>query len=217
MKKGTKMSRTVGTLEGLYNHLNEDFFKGELPTPIITVQSSPRSYGHCTVRKVWKREEEDYTYELNISAEYTDREVEEILDTMLHEMIHIYHLENGIQDVSRGGLYHNNKFKAMCDKIGLKAFHTDKYGWNTTGEGNEMLIEYALSIGFYGFEIARQTPTVPSGFALPPVGGAPLPPSGDKKPSSTRKYQCPKCKNSFRATKDINVICGDCLLPFFKV
>ena len=67
MKKGTKMSRTVGTLEGLYNHLNEDFFKGELPIPIITVQSSPRSYGHCTVRKVWKREEEDYTYELIIS------------------------------------------------------------------------------------------------------------------------------------------------------
>lgn len=32
-----------------------------------------------------------------------------------------------------------------------------------------------------------------------------------KKPSSTRKYICPKCSNSCRATKVINLICGDCM------
>lgn len=32
-----------------------------------------------------------------------------------------------------------------------------------------------------------------------------------KKPSSTRKYICPKCGNSCRATKVINLICGDCM------
>ena len=31
-----------------------------------------------------------------------------------------------------------------------------------------------------------------------------------KKPSSTRKYICPCCGNSFRATKSINVLCMDC-------
>ena len=42
---------------------------------------------------------------------------------------------------------------------------------------------------------------------------------GDKlKPkSSTRKYVCPCCGNSFRATKDINVLCIDCGEQFIKV
>ena len=35
--------------------------------------------------------------------------------------------------------------------------------------------------------------------------------SRTKKPSSTRKYICPKCGNSCRATKTINIICGDCM------
>ena len=39
-----------------------------------------------------------------------------------------------------------------------------------------------------------------------PKGG-----SRTKKPSSTRKYICPKCGNSCRATKTINIICGDCM------
>ena len=37
------------------------------------------------------------------------------------------------------------------------------------------------------------------------------------KTSSTRKYQCPKCKNSVRATKDLSIICGDCRISFVKV
>ena len=38
----------------------------------------------------------------------------------------------------------------------------------------------------------------------PTVGG------GERKKSSTRKYSCPKCGNSVRATKDLALICGDC-------
>ena len=43
-------------------------------------------------------------------------------------------------------------------------------------------------------------------------GGTPA-----KKPSSTRKYVCPGCGNSLRATKDINVACLDCMEVFIKV
>lgn len=52
MKETTKMSRAVGQLEKIYNVLNLDFFDGELPLPIITVQSRPGTYGHCSVAKV---------------------------------------------------------------------------------------------------------------------------------------------------------------------
>ena len=56
-KQSTKMSRAVSQLEHIYNSLNADFFSGELPVPIITVQSKPGTYGHCTTSKVWQRKE----------------------------------------------------------------------------------------------------------------------------------------------------------------
>ena len=39
-------------------------------------------------------------------------------------------------------------------------------------------------------------------------GGADKPP---KKPTHIRKYICPCCKNSVRASKAVNLICGDCM------
>ena len=63
MKQTTKMSRAVGQLEKIYSHLNLDFFEGQLPVPIITVQSKPGTYGHCSVAKVWQRPDGS-TYEL---------------------------------------------------------------------------------------------------------------------------------------------------------
>ena len=218
MKKTTKMSRTVGALEGLYNHLNNDFFENKLPIPIITVQSKKGSMGHCTVAKVWKRGDSN-TYEMNICADVLDYPVEETIDTMLHEMVHLYCRENDIKEVSRGGVYHNKKFKELAEKVGLVCYYNEKIGFNTIGKDNEKLIEYALSIDFYGFEICRKGISLDDNgvsISVPPVGISPIIPTQTSN-SSTRKYQCPHCKNSFRATKDINVICGDCNIPFIKV
>ena len=65
MKQTTKMSRAVSQLEHIYNSLNTDFFSGELPVPIVTVQSRPGTYGHCSMAKVWQRPDGN-TYELNL-------------------------------------------------------------------------------------------------------------------------------------------------------
>lgn len=40
--------------------------------------------------------------------------------------------------------------------------------------------------------------------------------SGERK-SSTRKYICPQCGQSVRATKEVNIICGVCNLPMAEV
>ena len=34
---------------------------------------------------------------------------------------------------------------------------------------------------------------------------------GGKRPSSTRKLICPKCGQSVRATRKVNILCGDCM------
>lgn len=140
-KESTRMSRAISQLEHIYNSLNADFFAGELPTPILTVQSKPGTMGHCSVAKVWQRRD-DKTYELNIAAEVLNYPIEETLDTMLHEMVHLYCRQHDIKEVSRGGKYHNKRFKAIAEEHGLTCVPCGQYGWNTTPGDN--LVEYAL-------------------------------------------------------------------------
>lgn len=213
MKQTTKMSRAVGMLEKIYSNLNEDFFESALPIPIITVQSKPGTYGHCTVAKVWQRPDGN-TYELNIAAEVLNYPIEETLDTMIHEMVHLYCRENNIKETSRGGKYHNGRFKEEAEKRGLICYKCGQYGWNTKAGDN--LIEYALNKEWNEIRIGRNS--------LPPVmrtGGIGVTQSGsttsgERRPSSTRKLVCPKCSQSVRATRKVNILCGDCFLPMIE-
>lgn len=212
MKETTKMSRTVGQLEKMYNTLNLDFFEGALPLPIITVQSKPGTYGHCSAAKIWQRKDDD-TYELNVAAEVLMLPIEETIDTMIHEMIHLYCRQNNIKECSRGGAYHNGKFKEEAEKRGLTCEYDERIGWYT--KPSEKLIEYALEKEWTELKIARKMT-----IGLPPmIGGGSKEPKETKetKPSSTRKYLCLKCGNSVRATKDLNLICGDCMIQMKKV
>ena len=215
MKQTTKMSRAVGQLEKMYFHINHDFFAGELPTPIITVQSKPGTYGHCSVAKVWKKKDGE-TYELNIAAEVLSYPIEETLDTMIHEMVHLYCREHGIKEVSRGGLYHNGRFKEEAERRGLECYKTEKYGWNT--KPSERLIEYALCKDWNEIQINRNSfpPFIRTGTTGTPNSGAPTG-GGGKRPSSTRKLQCPKCGNSVRATKAVRIMCMDCMMQMVEV
>lgn len=215
MKQTTKMSRAVSQLEHIFNTLNTDFFDGELPVPIITVQSKPGTYGHCTTAKVWQRKDGG-AYELNIAAEVLNFPIEETLDTMLHEMVHLYCREHGIKEVSRGGKYHNRRFKAEAERRGLTCIPCGAYGWNTTPGDN--LVEYALSKGWNEIKIGRSSlpPMIRTGSGGTAQGGAEVP-GGGKRPSSTRKLICPSCGQSVRATRHVNIVCGDCLLPMVEV
>ncbi len=215
MKQTTKMSRAVGQLEHIYNALNADFFGGELPMPIITVQSKPGTYGHCSRAKVWSRAEE-HTYELNIAAEVLNYPIEETLDTMLHEMVHLYCRENGIKETSQGGRYHNGKFKEEAEKRGLTCYQCGSAGWNTRPGDN--LVEYALNKGWNEIRIGRNNlpPAMRTGASGAAQGGAPGT-EGGKRPSSTRKLVCPKCGQSVRATKAVNILCGDCMERMVEV
>ena len=218
MKQTTKMSRAVGQLEKIYNTLNADFFNGELLVPIITVQSKPGTMGHFTPAKVWKRKDEE-THELNIAAEVLNYPIEETLDTMLHEMVHLYCEMNRIKDVSRGGKYHNGKFKEQAERVGLTCYKAGQYGWNT--KPSDKLVEYALEKDWNEIRIGRNNGVgirTGTGGTAPASGGNTAgAPDGGKRPSSTRKLQCPCCGNSVRATKTVRIMCMDCNEQMMKV
>lgn len=212
MKETVKTSRTAGYLEKMFRALNRDYFGGELEEPIITIQSTPRAYGHVTVAKTWKRKD-DWRHELNIGAETLDRPIEHIVATLVHEMVHLYNIAHDIQDCSRGGSYHNKKFKVEAERRGLVIGHHEKYGWTITEPGDDLL-EYIIDQGWTEIRINRTgglwTPTASGGEKAGEGGSR----DGGEKPvkrSSTRKYICPKCGQSIRATKTVNILCGDCM------
>lgn len=220
MKETTKMSRVIGTLEKMYRTINQEKFCGILPTPIITVQSKPGTYGHCTCSHVWKRKE-DTTFELNIAAEALAVPIEETLNTIIHEMVHLYCIKMGIKDTSRKGTYHNKHFKEEAEKVGLECYYTgERYGWNT--KGSEKLIEYAIEHGWSEFLICRNQPGLSlaelfTGLDLENATENNTRQTPGKKPSHIRKYECTKCKNNVRASKKTKVICGYCMVEMIEV
>ncbi len=207
MKELTSYNRVAGYLNKIFDLLNAEFFENALSRPTITIQSTPRAYGHFSLRDDTWVSKLGGTHEINIGAGTLSRPIEEVTATLLHEMIHYFNYENGIQDCSRGNTYHNRRFKAAAEAHGLTVTHSDKYGWSHTAPG-EALLDFVLENGltdilinrneFKGFQITGTGTHSGTGIATPP------------RTSSTRKYICPCCGNSVRATKAVNIACLDC-------
>ena len=121
-------------LEYGFEILNKVYFNGELPPIVISIMSSPRTNGHFTINKEWRVEDKRFN-EINISAEHMDRPIENIMGTLLHEMVHYYCQINGIADVSQNGRYHNKKFKEEAEKRGLIISQGKYIGWSKTEPG----------------------------------------------------------------------------------
>lgn len=189
-----KISEITGFLENAYNVLNNKYFAGELSNVVITVQSSPRTYGHYTKYNAWTSTDNGFR-EINISAESLDRPVENVVSTLIHEMVHHWCDQNDIQDCSRSGTYHNKKFKSECEQRGLIIDYDSRIGFSLTSPSPE-LIGFISDMGWEGVDLSRKGSSK----------------SGDtnKKKTSTRKYICPECGCSVRATRTVNIACLDC-------
>ena len=212
MKQLTEYNRVSGYLNKIFDRLNETYFESTLSKPIITIQSTPKAYGHVSVYEVWQSGDANRR-ELNIGAGTINRPIENVVATMLHEMVHIYCMQNDIKDTSRGGAYHNKKFKEQAEKRDLIIDHSESIGWSVTTPSDK-LIEWCIDNELEEIKVCRRE-FIPIS-VTPPTGkaGSPTPTtSTPKKPSSTRKYKCPYCGASVRATRDIKLICGECYEP----
>jgi len=213
MKELTKYNRVAGFFNKLYDLLNADFFNNELVRPVITIQSTPKAYGHFTLYNAWNVKGQGIP-EINIGAGTLDRNIENVIATLLHEMIHQYNAVNGIQDVSRGGKYHNKKFKEVAEQRGLLIDKSEKYGWCITQPADDLLI-WILENNIPEIELNRNEfsnwQTVGKGQTGGESENKPV-----KKSSSYRKYICPQCFTAVRATKNVNIKCGDCNLTMEK-
>lgn len=214
MKEIVKSSRLLGQLEKLYRMINADLFNGELQPVTITVQSTPRAYGHIVLGDAWSVKGEG-SKELNIGAGTLNRPIEEVIATLVHECCHLLNWQQNVQDCSNHGVYHNKFFKATAEAHGLIVTRSEKYGWSHTQPG-DALIDFCLEHDvpdilmnrneYHGIRIAGGDKAA-NGGALP---------TSTTRPSSTRKLICPCCGQSVRATKAVNILCGDCMVKMVE-
>lgn len=188
-----KMGETITALERIFDKLNAIYFEGKLPRPVITVQTTPKAYGHCSTKKIWKSENEGM-YEINLGAEFINRPKEQTCATLLHEMVHLFCAENEIADTCQHGRYHNKAFKSEC-------------------ETRDLLVEYDRANGY-----AHTSPTENFKDKLAKAGVnlevrfARILPKAKAKTERERahKYICPVCGQEVRTTSELSLICGHC-------
>ena len=193
------LGSAIAALEDLFQQFNLKFFAGKLEAPVIAVSPDTTSgaYGWCTTWKAWKSKDDESKdggfYEINMCAEHLTRPFEELCGTLLHEMVHLDNIAKEIKDTSRGGTYHNKKFKETAEQHGLIIDRDPKYGWTITHLNDETKA-FVATLDGSAFQLFRQKQ-----LRLKTSGSG-----------SSRKYVCPCCGMIIRATKEVWVICGDC-------
>jgi len=191
-----KMGETITALEGIFDKLNAIYFEGKLPRPVITVQTTPKFYGHCTTKKVWKSEAEAM-YEINLGAEFINRPKESTCCTLLHEMVHLYCVDNGITDTCQNGRYHNKTFKAECEACDLEVDYDRTNGYAYTKPTDAFKAKLADAGIDLTVRFARVMPKVKQKTERTPA----------------HKYVCPCCGQKLSTTAELFLICGICEQP----
>lgn len=70
--------------------------------------------------------------EVLITADGLARSATDVMGTLVHEAAHAIAFQRGIKDTSRQGRYHNLRFKAIAEEIGLDVFRDPGWGWSLT-------------------------------------------------------------------------------------
>ena len=204
MKPLTSYNRAAGYLNKIFDLLNAEFFESSLSRPTITIQSTPKAYGHFSLKEDTWVSKMGASHEINIGAGTLARPIEETCATLLHEMVHYWNYVMGVQDCSRGNTYHNHRFKEAAESRGLVVNRSEKCGWAHTAPG-DALLTFVLENGLTDILINRNEFT---GFHIPGTGtnnGGGAPTITPPKTSRSRKYICPCCGMSVRATRIVHI------------
>lgn len=196
----TTMSEMGAGLMQAFNAINSHFYNNELEKPIITVKEGKKknAYGWIETSKNWIQGKTE-RYEINISCDYIgERTVAETIATLMHEMAHLYNIQNEIKDTSRAGIYHNTKFKETAETHGLQISYNEHIGWSITRLTPDAEKWVDENINIKGFSVYKLTKEKIS--------------KGTAKPKqSMRKLICPNCGLIVRVTKpNVKLLCVEC-------
>ncbi|MHA6795913.1 hypothetical protein ACVGVM_20705 [Pseudonocardia bannensis] len=84
--------------------------------------------------------------EVFVGGEGLARGPAEVLATLLHEAAHALAHVRGVKDTSRQGRWHNARFKALAEELGIEVTKDAKIGWSPTSIPTATREAYASTI-----------------------------------------------------------------------
>lgn len=129
-----RTKQLINELYRAFDRFNQQFAEGKLPEVVITIQNKGRAnalgwFGD----NFWKDRLTNNTVgEINLSAEHISRGKHACMETLLHEMAHLWNAAVlKIKDCS-GSQYHNKRFKTAAERFGLSVERDGSRGWAFT-------------------------------------------------------------------------------------
>ena len=114
-----------------YGGFNQSLFNGQLPDCLITLQREKHTMGYFSRERFANRAGEK-TDEIALNPAYfAVGGMREALQTLAHEMCHLWQHHFGTPGRGR---YHNAQWSKKMQSIGLMPSHTGKPGGNKTGD-----------------------------------------------------------------------------------
>lgn len=193
-------------LSKVINFLNEKIFNSELKDLIFLIQSekatTKNTYGiFCP--NIWRIDNSNYS-EISLSAENLQSDkLDELLLTLVHEMLHYKNHLSGIKDTSNRGKFHNDYFKKSGSDIGLIFENKHpKVGWSESRPDDFLLAIFHEALKLINLDLF-------------PNGIKRIKPLVKKVNKNYFKYKCLECPTIARAKLGINLICGSCQKSMF--
>ena len=208
MPENSSLALFTKFLESLFTAYNAYLFGGKLEQVVIT--ASPRhqhkALAWFTCWRAWQEDGGEGYYEINLCAEFLNLPFLDICELLLHEMIHLYNQMQNIQDASRSGLYHNNRYRVAAVEHGLCCSRSEKYGWSNTSLSAQTVAWLQTTYGSNPspFPLYRD----PGG--VPKKPGKPETESNASRTSGLCELVCPSCGLIVYAPTDANISCDDC-------
>ena len=123
---------------------------GEVPPVVIIIASGTGSkqakWGHHAPGR-WHDADAEHA-EVMISGEGLFRTSNEVFGTLLHEAAHALAAARGITDTSRQGRYHNRKYAALAEELGLDTSEdpSGQFGWTVTSITDQTAQRYETQL-----------------------------------------------------------------------
>ncbi len=183
--------------------LKEKIFNNDLPPFVLTLNPDARdsTYGWCW-DGIWAVESTGQKFcEVNICSQHLSRPFEEVAETVLHELVHLYANYKHIEDTNKTGKYHRRTYKELGERFGLIVEHSGSYhGWSKTSlkEETKVLLEQFENRNVQlicDTRNLRRKTTV------------------KKPPAPSKTYTC-SCGQTFRSKKVLDLVCGKCNKKF---
>lgn len=205
MKKINIIEKLYLALSHSIDLINEKVFDGEFENVVFLIQgeraTALNTYGVFWPEK-WTINEKKYN-EISLTAESLQTEnINNILLTIVHELVHYKAKIEGIKDTSANGNFHNKNFKSLGEQYGLIFKEKDKkYGWSSS-ETDDFLLEI--------FKICAKETKLDE--ILLSAKRDRLKPKKPKK--NFYKFKCPSCNMVVHAKLNTNLLCGLCKVKF---